>query len=192
MKFSRIRYRCNNLFSALHVVLLFCHLDFVQNFTKTKLVFPPAKNHLQERTYLCILATNVATEKVFIFLWFWWVVQIWISMCQIFSCISSGISFWSRSASVPSYTMRFCFYPGKYHFFPSDHNNDVWYVWTQGWGLEDLLPEDHAPKGWGRFFNVSMKINFWPLLSASKREWSTTMSAAGLITSRRCHQVISR
>ena len=62
----------------------------------------------------------------------------------------------------------------------------------QGWGLEDLLPEDHAPKGWGRFFNVSMKINFWPLLSATKREWSTTMSAVGLITSRRCHQVISR
>ena len=28
--------------------------------------------YIQEITYLCILATNVATEKVFIFLWFWW------------------------------------------------------------------------------------------------------------------------
>ena len=111
----------------LHTVSILDYFHFSLTSRIDPLCPPPSLsiNHIQERTYLCILATNVATEKVFIFLWFWWVVQIWISMCQIFSCISSGISFWSRSASVPSYTMRFCFYPGKYHFFPSDHNNDV-------------------------------------------------------------------
>jgi len=34
----------------------------------------------KERTYLCILATNVATEKVFIFLWFWYLVLFLISL----------------------------------------------------------------------------------------------------------------
>jgi len=38
--------------------------------------------HPEEITYLCILATNVATEKVFIFLWFWYLLLVPISFCS--------------------------------------------------------------------------------------------------------------
>jgi len=38
--------------------------------------------HPAETTYLCILATNVATEKVFIFLWFWYLILVPISLCS--------------------------------------------------------------------------------------------------------------
>lgn len=43
---------------------------------------------LEMKTFLCILATNIATEKVFIFLWFWFIVLFFITLTAIgYYCI---------------------------------------------------------------------------------------------------------
>ena len=40
------------------------------------------------KTFMCILATNIATEKVFIFLWFWFIVLFFITLTAIgYYCI---------------------------------------------------------------------------------------------------------
>eukprot|EP00092_Neocalanus_flemingeri_P023947 GFUD01025978.1.p1 GENE.GFUD01025978.1~~GFUD01025978.1.p1 ORF type:complete len:471 (+),score=106.96 GFUD01025978.1:85-1497(+) len=43
---------------------------------------------LETKNYLCILATNIATEKVFIFLWFWLIILFFITLGAImYYCI---------------------------------------------------------------------------------------------------------
>jgi len=52
--------------------------------------------HVETRHYLCILATNIATEKVFIFMWFWLIILFLITLIGI---IYYGILFFSKDVA---------------------------------------------------------------------------------------------
>jgi len=60
--------------------------------------------HFESTSYLCILATNIIIEKVFVFLWFWLVFLIIVSACVT---IYYGFLFFSSSYNVREYFLAF-------------------------------------------------------------------------------------
>ena len=60
--------------------------------------------HYETRLYMCILATNIVTEKVFVFLWFWLIFLIINSACV---ALYYGLLLFSNNEGVRYYFLAF-------------------------------------------------------------------------------------